>query len=72
MTSTTVDGVQRRPNNGLKVVILGAGVAGLQAALELWRQGCSPVVLEKADKMSALGELHSFPLSPSLTLLDHV
>lgn len=50
-----VDGVHRLPQNGIKVVIIGAGVSGLQAALECWRKGCEVVVLEKASELSPLG-----------------
>lgn len=54
---TIVDGVHRQPENGIKVVIIGAGVGGLQAALECWRKGCDVVVLEKAEKLSPIGNL---------------
>lgn len=53
---TVVDGVQRFPSNGIRVVVVGAGVAGLGAALECWRKGCEVTVLERADKLSVLGE----------------
>ncbi len=56
MTGTIIDGVHRLPKNGIRVVIIGAGVAGLQAALECWRKGCDVVVLERAEKLSPLGE----------------
>ena len=56
-TEIITDGVHRLPENGIKVVIIGAGVGGLQAALECWRKGCDVVVLEKAEKLSTLGEL---------------
>lgn len=49
------DGVQHYPENGVKVVIIGAGVAGLQAALECWRKGCEVVVLDRAQEMSPIG-----------------
>lgn len=55
-SETNVDGVHRFPENGISIVIIGAGVAGLQAALECWRKGCDVVVLERAEKLSALGE----------------
>ena len=51
----SVDGVRRFPENGIKVVIIGAGVGGLQAALECWRKGCEVVVLERAQELSTLG-----------------
>lgn len=51
----TVDGVQRAHPNGIKVVIIGAGVGGLTAALECWRKGCEVVVLERANDLSQSG-----------------
>lgn len=51
-----VDGVHRLSENGIRVIIIGAGVGGLQAALECWRKGCDVVVLEKAEKLSPLGK----------------
>jgi NADPH-dependent 2,4-dienoyl-CoA reductase/sulfur reductase-like enzyme len=55
-TETVVDGVRRLAPNDIKVIIIGAGVGGLQAALELWRKGCEVTVLEKADNLSPLGK----------------
>ena len=54
-TGTVVDGVRRFPNNDIKVVVIGAGIGGLQAALECWRKGCEVVILERADKLSPIG-----------------
>jgi hypothetical protein len=54
-TTAVIDGVQRFPENGIKVVVVGAGVGGLQAALECWRKGCDVVVLERAAQLSPLG-----------------
>ena len=51
-----VEGVQRYPENGIKVIIVGAGNGGLNAALECWRKGCEVVVLEKNDSLSPLGK----------------
>lgn len=56
---TTVDSVQRSPENGIKVVIIGGGVAGLQAALECWRKGCDVVVVERVEKLSPQGTCHA-------------
>ena len=55
MTAEVVDGVERSPRNGIKVIIVGGGVGGIFTALECWRKGCEPVVLERAEKLSALG-----------------
>jgi 2-polyprenyl-6-methoxyphenol hydroxylase-like FAD-dependent oxidoreductase len=55
MSETVVDGVQRLPENGISVVIIGAGVSGLQMALESWRKGCDVVIIEKAPELSPVG-----------------
>lgn len=54
-TESSTDGVQRFPENGIKVAIIGGGVGGLQAAMECWRKGCDVVVLEQAQGLSPLG-----------------
>ena len=54
-TGTVADGVRRFPSNDIKVVVIGAGIGGLQTALECWRNGCEVVILERADKLSPLG-----------------
>lgn len=59
MTQTTIDGVRRRSPNGIKVIIIGAGVAGLQMALESWRNGCDVQVIEAADALSPIGMWYS-------------
>ena len=56
MSKTVVDGVERFPETGLKVIIIGAGVGGLAAALECWRKGCDVTVLERVEKLSTIGE----------------
>lgn len=55
-----VDGVRRSPASGIKVVVLGAGVAGLQAALECWRKGMDVEVVESAEKISPHGPFTVF------------
>ena len=62
MAITIVDGVERLPENGVKVIIAGAGVAGLQTALECWRKGCNVVVLEKSEALSSIGRCLFPPL----------
>ncbi|QIW99808.1 hypothetical protein AMS68_005326 [Peltaster fructicola] len=59
----TIDGVQRYPQLGIKVVIVGAGVAGLMSALECWRKGCDVVVIERAPEISPLGDFFTIPPS---------
>ena len=56
----SVDGVRRFPEDGTRVVIIGAGIGGLQAALECWRKGCEVVVLEKAQELSPLGTVLAY------------
>ncbi|KAF7192510.1 FAD-dependent monooxygenase fsr3 [Pseudocercospora fuligena] len=68
MTTTNVEGVQRYPENGIKVIIVGAGNGGLNAALECWRKGCDVVVLEKNDSLSPLGDFFTLPPSALVTL----
>lgn len=57
MSDNVTDRVQRFSKNGIRVVIVGAGVGGLSAALECWRKGCDVVVLEKSDQLSPIGWL---------------
>lgn len=57
-----VDGVERYPATGKKVMVAGGGNGGLQAALECWRKGFDVVVLEKQDRISPLGDF--FSVSP--------
>lgn len=50
----------RRPPTGLSVLIAGAGIGGLVAALELWRHGFSVRIIEKTASPSSLGKLPPF------------
>ncbi|OTB08689.1 hypothetical protein M426DRAFT_159593 [Hypoxylon sp. CI-4A] len=61
--NVVVDGVLRYPSTGLKALIVGAGTGGLLTALECWRKGIDVEVIEKADKISALGDI--FAAGPS-------
>jgi monoamine oxidase len=45
------EGLERRPQPQKRVVIIGAGVAGLVAAFELARQGHEPLLLEAQDRV---------------------
>ncbi|KAL8951983.1 MAG: hypothetical protein Q9222_002075 [Ikaeria aurantiellina] len=40
--------LERCPENGIKVLVVGAGVGGLMTALECWRKGLSVRVLERS------------------------
>ncbi|KAF7198547.1 FAD-dependent monooxygenase mdpD [Pseudocercospora fuligena] len=48
--------VRRRPSNGTSVLISGAGVGGLMAALELWRKGCDVRILERTKTNHTQGD----------------
>ncbi|KAH8119617.1 monooxygenase [Phellopilus nigrolimitatus] len=49
------------PNStGVKVVIVGAGFAGLTCAIECKRKGHEVLLLEKFKELKILGELHKF------------
>lgn len=50
----------RLPSSGIKVIIVGAGFAGLCAAIECDRKGHEVVLLEKVKNLKALGDIISF------------
>lgn len=50
---------------GIRVVIVGAGFGGLTAAIECWRQGHTPIVLEKTPEIKPLGDIISFAANSS-------
>jgi 2-polyprenyl-6-methoxyphenol hydroxylase-like FAD-dependent oxidoreductase len=53
----------RRPPSGIKVIIVGAGFAGVSAAIECDRKGHTPIVLEKAaaiEEITRFGDIISF------------
>ena len=50
----------RYPPSGIRVVIVGAGFAGLTAAIECQRKGHTPVVLESFKELKVLGDIISF------------
>ncbi|AEO57156.1 hypothetical protein MYCTH_114691 [Thermothelomyces thermophilus ATCC 42464] len=57
------DSFPRRPPSGIKVIVVGAGFAGLAAAIECDRKGHSVTLLEKAenmDDMMRIGDIISF------------
>jgi 2-polyprenyl-6-methoxyphenol hydroxylase-like FAD-dependent oxidoreductase len=45
---------------GVRVIIVGAGFAGLTAAIECNRKGHTPIVLEKFPELKILGDIISF------------
>ncbi|KUI54202.1 Zeaxanthin epoxidase, chloroplastic [Cytospora mali] len=58
-----VSEIPRHPLTGINVLIVGAGPAGLYSALECWRKGHSPRVVERAPSPSSAGD--SFSITPS-------
>ncbi|MBA2488767.1 MAG: NAD(P)-binding protein [Chloroflexi bacterium] len=46
LLATPAEGLEARPQPGKRVIVMGAGIAGLVAAYELKRQGHQPLVLE--------------------------
>lgn len=51
---------ERRPATGIKVIIVGAGFAGLTAAIECHRKGHDVLVLESFPELKVLGDIISF------------
>lgn len=49
-----VDGVNRYPRTGIKVIISGAGIGGMFAGLECWRKGNDVDILEQNDVLSTV------------------
>ena len=45
-----------------RVIIVGAGYAGLGCAIECKRKGHDVIVLEKVKTLRTLGKMHSFRL----------
>lgn len=53
----------RHPPSGINVIIVGAGFAGISAAIECDRKGHKPIILEKAanvDEIARFGDIISF------------
>jgi monoamine oxidase len=51
------EGLAPRPGAGKRVVVIGAGLAGLVAAFELLRQGHDPLILEAQNRVG--GRIHT-------------
>lgn len=48
--------VSRHPLTGVSVLIVGAGPAGMYAALECWRKGHQPRVIDRAPAPNTAGQ----------------
>ncbi len=49
--ATPREGLEPRPGPGKRIIVIGAGMAGLVAAFELARQGHDPLVLEAQNRV---------------------
>ena len=52
--------MERSTLTGIKVIVIGAGFAGLTAAIECYRKGHTPIVLESFEELKILGDIISF------------
>ena len=59
MTIDEVSAIKRYPASGIRVLVVGAGLGGLFAAIELYRKGHDVEVVEARE---AIDELGSGPL----------
>lgn len=50
-----VDGILRYPRTGLDIIIVGAGLGGMMAAIECWRKGHEVQIIEKESGLLATG-----------------
>ena len=66
--SIVQDGVHCDPPSGISVLIVGAGVAGLSAALECHRKGHSVRLIERSSSPSAAGK----PLKEDLIIMTRL
>ena len=51
LLATAEEGLEPRPQSAKRVIIIGAGIAGLVAAFELRRQGHEPLILEAQHRV---------------------
>lgn len=56
LKSEDTSNISRHPLTGISVLIVGAGPAGLYAALECWRKGHNPRVIDRAPAPSPAGQ----------------
>lgn len=54
--------LERHPSTGIDVLVVGAGLGGLFAAIELYRQGHSPRLIEAKPDVEVMGKLLAHPV----------
>jgi monoamine oxidase len=59
MAVQTLEEIKREPLSGINVVVVGGGLGGLFAAIELWRQGHNVRILEGKEGVEGLGRFCS-------------
>ncbi len=57
LLATPQEGLERIPQSPKRVIVIGAGIAGLVAAFELRRQGHEPLILEAQNRVG--GRVHT-------------
>ena len=50
--------MERCDPSGIDVLVVGAGIGGLFAAIELWRKGHDVRVIESKDKIQSIGSFY--------------
>lgn len=69
LAEAEASGIGKNPNPHLKIAIVGAGVAGLTAARELFRSGYSQIdIFEASDRLG--GRTYSIPAPNRLTTFE--
>jgi phytoene dehydrogenase-like protein len=60
-----------------KVILIGAGIGGITAAIHLAKQGCQVTVYEKNDQPGGRMDIahrqgHSFDTGPTVLVMPHL
>jgi 2-polyprenyl-6-methoxyphenol hydroxylase-like FAD-dependent oxidoreductase len=66
----SISGVIRAPPSGVSVLVVGAGPAGVFAALECWRKGHNVRVIERNASARTQGEIDSMEAASPAWLAD--
>lgn len=56
LESIDISNISRHPLTGISVLVVGAGPAGLYSALECWRKGHNPRVIDQAPAPNPAGQ----------------